>query len=323
MSRAKKATRFGLVLAAAWSVALFVWNRVGDVAQARELLTNRGPIAEAIGAVVLSNWIGPAVAIGCLFAYLVLEHQWPVRWLSDDDSRAAAWRAHEARFAQLTGDLYALWTYVTETGEASWHVHRADGASMRDLQAFEAEAVAAAGSVAQLRKEAPRKFKNAAPGVDTWLNVVGALVEPKSDLEMTGSLAGRRHVGGTIDNVVEASRIACARLAAGGLEPSPRTRQLRCYELTRHIERLDEEINLAVSKAYAECFRRSVEGTTLDAADWLSLQFGPAQRRLFLTAPPFPQVYTAVPAAYAAEWQVAVGRLMHLRDLAQKHCDES
>ncbi|MCC7181868.1 MAG: hypothetical protein IT177_26050 [Acidobacteria bacterium] len=285
----KWTARIGIGLGALWTMARWLWDAASNIAQAREFFENRGPIMDLIGSILLSGWIGPLVVVACLVTYAALERGW-----LDRSPDAGVWRTHEARFERLTGDLYAIWSYLTESGQVFWGIHKGEaGATTRELQAFEAEAAAAAADIAKMGDAAPQKFKMLnASAVDTWLNTVGALVDPKTDFEGNGILEGRRTLSGPIENLIEASRIACARLGAGAVQLSPRARQSRCFELTRLIKNLDAEINLAVDNGYAEQNRKSIEGWIQEAGDWLSLQFGPEQRQLFLTAPPYPRDIT-------------------------------
>lgn len=60
--------------------AVHLWISLwGDWETARELFATRGPIMAALGAVLLTPWLWPAVAVGCFVAYLALEHKLPLR----------------------------------------------------------------------------------------------------------------------------------------------------------------------------------------------------------------------------------------------------
>jgi hypothetical protein len=240
------------------------------------------------------------------------------------DTDAAIWRTHEVRFESAKGTVYAIWNYFTESGDISWEIRRNDGATERDRQAFEAEAIAAADD---LKKHAnfpqAQRFSmpSGASAVDIWLNALAALVDPKSDWTTEGSFEGRRRVGGTVEDLGEASVVACKRLSASDTQPSKRFMETRCFNATKLVSDLDAEINAAVDAGYDERQRQSVEAMMQHIGDWLSLHFGPHQRSLFFSAPPYPQTYSSVPDQYMAEWQVAVGRQMYLRELATKWCD--
>jgi hypothetical protein len=243
---------------------------------------------------------------------------------SRDVKEQPNWRGHQARFESLKGSIDATWTYYTRDGDVSWYITSNKGTSIRDKQAFEAEATAAGNDLSRLPNP-PQMFvlPEDASGLDRWMNALHLLVDSKNDIEISGfAFDRRRTVGGGIDDLVEASKVACARLAAGDLSRPAQVRQSRCFHLSGFVELLDKTINVAVEAGYTETARSTVDRTTEHIADWISYRFGPAQRRLWLTGPPYPQAYSAVPAESMADWQVSAGRLMRLRDLAQQWCDE-
>jgi DNA invertase Pin-like site-specific DNA recombinase len=54
--------------------------------------------------------------------------------------------------------------------------------------------------------------------------------------------------------------------------------------------------------------------------DWLADNVGPVQRQSFASAAPVNHVYSGLPGAHAALWQISQGRLAYLRDLANNLC---
>lgn len=70
----KKVASSGLLLGTAWSVIRFVWDRVGDAQQAKQLAQDQQQLMAFFWKVVLSEWTGPVVAVACLLAYLYLEY---------------------------------------------------------------------------------------------------------------------------------------------------------------------------------------------------------------------------------------------------------
>lgn len=67
----------GIGLGTVWTVVLFLWDRIGDIQQARDLFNDAGATMGFVGAVILSPYFGPAVSIGCLIGYVILRQQRP------------------------------------------------------------------------------------------------------------------------------------------------------------------------------------------------------------------------------------------------------
>ena len=208
-------------VAAAWQAIEFLLDSFGAVDQVRSMM------AEDYWFTKLLFWPDLGISVTVSGFALLLFLFWLDRHRSPGDALSVEpppdWRSHESRFAKLNGSIYALWTYYTEDGSVSWNIVTNQGSSARDRQAFEAEATAAATDLAKIQLPShgftPTQDASA---VERWLNALHVLVDPKSDFEMTGVSEGKRTVGGTIEDLVEASKVACARLATGDISPPGR-----------------------------------------------------------------------------------------------------
>src|SRR5262249_21132027 len=106
-----------------------------------------------------------------------------------------------------------IWTSY-ESGVVEWSVYPRAGDEKRTVERFLNEARIAGRKLAGLN--VPRKFPAATftDDADNWLNVVAALVHPGQDFSASGIDERGRSEGGAIEKLVDASQIACARLAS-------------------------------------------------------------------------------------------------------------
>jgi HNH endonuclease len=132
----------------------------------------------------------------------------------DADPPELDWHQLEDRFRRIPGEAQAIWEHY-ESGAVEWSVYARTGDEKRIVDRFVSEARIAGRKAASLN--VPRKF----PGVpfpddaDNWLNVVAALVHPGTDITGSGYDAKRgRSESGAIEKLVDASQVACARLAS-------------------------------------------------------------------------------------------------------------
>lgn len=73
--RLETRSRIGVVLGFVWAIVVSLWNLIdgyGNLQTAREILKERGPIMNTVGALLLSQWTGPLIAGGSLLFYVVL-----------------------------------------------------------------------------------------------------------------------------------------------------------------------------------------------------------------------------------------------------------
>ena len=167
-----------------------------------------------------------ACCVGCA----VDIHRWPGRvWdrfvLRSRDQAAPAdvpvkgaelaadyWRKAEQRFDLINGEVEALWQLYGD-GHVEWNVHARDDRDHRRVERFLSEARVLGRVVYGL--PLARKFPSASftDDVDHWLNVVATIVQPSP---MTGDGTNERgtYVSGGIDDLVDASKVACVRLAS-------------------------------------------------------------------------------------------------------------
>ena len=129
---------------------------------------------------------------------------------------AQEWGELEGRFERISGEVDGIWSHYPDTGLVKWSVHPRSGeGTPRDVQRFLAEAKTAGLAIRRM-PTAPGKFHMApeADPADVWLNAVAAIVDPATSMRGSGRDEDGDHTTGYIDKVVEASKVACARLAA-------------------------------------------------------------------------------------------------------------
>ena len=128
------------------------------------------------------------------------------------------WRDLEGRFSLIYGESQANWIQYEDTGEVVWTVQPVGVQEERRLECFLSEAKVAGRLLRQIAR-VPTKFPTIiipADTADDWLNVVAGLVHPDAHIDKgSGYNPSRgRFTAGEIRNLVEGSKVACARLAA-------------------------------------------------------------------------------------------------------------
>ena len=137
-------------------------------------------------------------------------------WDAIRPGSADEWMALGARFQSQDRKTYALWNCVEDSPRVDWSVYPTAGkATSRDVELYRA----VAGQAGRLfRRPISQRVRANWIGrldEDVWLDVVRALVSPASDTRFTGSGPEGSSVGGVINDLAEASVIACQRLAIG------------------------------------------------------------------------------------------------------------
>ena len=146
---------------------------------------------------------------------------------NDGPPTASEWHEQEERFAKIPGEVEAHWAEYSATGLVKWNIqHQTDRGrrgsrtgTVRDRQLFQSEAEAAGMMVRRMGDAMPAKLTGqaATDPADDWLNAVIALAHPGNAITGSGSDGIGElglHKGGIINNAIEASKVACARLAA-------------------------------------------------------------------------------------------------------------
>lgn len=135
---------------------------------------------------------------------------------AESESQAPApmtWLQVQSRFDQIRGEVWVIWTRREEPPAVEWSVYPRDHSDKRVVPMFLAEARLAGRMIADI-KTTPRKF----PGLtwddpaDTWINAVAGLV-PSDRFSGSGQDEKGPYASGSLEDVVQASRIACGRLA--------------------------------------------------------------------------------------------------------------
>jgi hypothetical protein len=131
------------------------------------------------------------------------------------------WYQVESRFERIRGEVWCIWQQHDRTKVVSWNVYSRDFEDRRIVARFLNEA-RLAGVMAQDVPGLPKKFPGTVrhDAVDEWLNVVSALV-PSDRFSGTGSDENGTYTSGSIEDVVDASRIACGRIATEFVSTQP------------------------------------------------------------------------------------------------------
>ena len=123
------------------------------------------------------------------------------------------WRKAEQHFDRINGEVQAIWQLYEES-HVKWSVYANDDRDRRRVERFLSEARRLGRVVSMLLLKA-RKFPSVSftDDADHWLNIVGAIVEPSSTAGDGVDQRGKYESGG-IDDLVDASKVACIRLAS-------------------------------------------------------------------------------------------------------------
>jgi hypothetical protein len=126
------------------------------------------------------------------------------------------WRDCETRFSLVDGEVEAIWCHYPATGLVKWSVYpRPDYGSARTVQRFLSEA-SSAGLVLRRMGSPPAKFPvdESTDPVDRWLGAVAAIVDSGTRMHGSGRDEDGDHETGYLHKLVDASKVACASLAA-------------------------------------------------------------------------------------------------------------
>lgn len=173
-----------------------------------------------------------------------------VGWARIRPATAEEWTAQAERFRAISPKLEALWSRYAGAPRLDWSLYYKDGATVRDRDLFDAEA-----------KRASKLFLRSLPQrvrfgrwigrdrVDVWLDII-AMVDPLSDMKISGQSHGVKTEGGVMNNVAEMSVVACSRLASG--EMPARAASLlavaRYERQRRRLVRADQQLFASVTQ---------------------------------------------------------------------------
>lgn len=171
------------------------------------------------------------VGIGPL-AWLIVRWGATRVYLSAKPVTAEEWLAQSERFKHVNDHLEGIWQRQFDARPATWHlIPKPPQSSMRDVQLFEAEATLASKLLMRsLRYRFRFNWLIKRGHVDRWLNATASLVDPGSDVQITGQTYGVKHEGGVADGLATMSSIACVRLASGA-RPQPSVSRKANFEL--------------------------------------------------------------------------------------------
>jgi hypothetical protein len=188
------------------------WGRVEFViAKAQAAMPFLGQITE----VLLSRWF-PLLLLTCAMAYAIWsDSRKTATPTSVAAPQASDWEDLERRFALIPGEVDALWHYYPATNVVKWFWYPAKAGGVRDVQRFESEAKTGGAMLARL-PAAPARYQPAenADAADRWLNAVAVLVDPATSFRGSGRDEDGEHETRYLSRAVDASKVACARLAA-------------------------------------------------------------------------------------------------------------
>ena len=130
----------------------------------------------------------------------------------DEHTDEDYWREAEQRFDRINGEVQAIWQLYND-GHVEWTVYARDDRDRRRFERFLSEARRLGRVVSRL--PLARKFPSASftDDADHWINIVGAIVDPSSTTGDGRNQRGTYESGG-IDDLVDASKVACGRLAS-------------------------------------------------------------------------------------------------------------
>ena len=122
------------------------------------------------------------------------------------------WREAEQRFDRINGEVQAMWN-LFEGGHVEWIVYARDDRNGRRVERFLGEARRLGHVVSRL--SLARKFPSAlfTDDADHWLNIIGAIVKPSS-IAGDGIDQRGKYEWGEIDDLVDASKVSCIKLAS-------------------------------------------------------------------------------------------------------------
>jgi hypothetical protein len=123
------------------------------------------------------------------------------------------WYQLEERFDRIRGEVWAIWQRNDQTGKVTWSVYPRDYEDSRIVARFLIEA-RIAGQLGRELLKMPVKFDDQSwdDSADTWLNVVAGLV-PCDRFTGSGRDGETTYTSGSLEDVVDASRLACGRIA--------------------------------------------------------------------------------------------------------------
>lgn len=137
----------------------------------------------------------------------------------------------------------------------------------------------------------------------------------ESNRQLSANLAAQRRELERAERRLENAGLT--RDAQGKRKTSPTD----CVHLANFIESYDRAINTATAKRFSEPARNRIDEHFKMIGTWLDKHVGPVQGQSFRSAAPVTLVYSGLPHAHVALWQVSQGRLAYLRELANRLCE--
>ena len=122
------------------------------------------------------------------------------------------WREAEQRLDRIDGELTATWM-LYDDGHVEWSVYASNDSAGRRVDRFLSEARMLGRAVSGLPPALRFPSVSFSDDADNWLNVVAAIVKP-SRMKGSGRNERGEYESGGIDDLVDASKVACARLAS-------------------------------------------------------------------------------------------------------------
>jgi hypothetical protein len=137
-------------------------------------------------------------------------------WQRIRPATAKEWVELADRFGTTSPNVYSIWNRFEGAPRADWWLYHQEGATVRDRDLLQAEAKRAAQLYLRSLPQRLRVGLWIGRDVeDVWLEVITALVHPRSDVKLSGRSFGVNTEGAVLENVAEMSKVACMKLAAG------------------------------------------------------------------------------------------------------------
>jgi hypothetical protein len=143
---------------------------------------------------------------------------------SEPTAPRLTWHQLEERFKNVQGEVETMWQREDVSGKVSWYVYARPPHTQRTVERFLNEARIAGRMLAEAG-DLPRRFpdQHFEDYADDWLNVVAALVGPEPHITGSGNDERGTYKSAFLDKTVDASQVACGRLATAAITGVPVT----------------------------------------------------------------------------------------------------
>jgi hypothetical protein len=142
--------------------------------------------------------------------------------VADPNPPQLTWHQLEGRFKNISGEVEAMWRREDQSGAISWWVYSRAPEGPRIVARFLNEARIAGRLLAAMpnvpRRFAGQRFEDYA---DDWLNVVAAVVGPEPHVTGNGRDEHGTHTTAFLENMIDASQVACGQLASAAITGMP------------------------------------------------------------------------------------------------------